>query len=170
MVDIKQTILSKINLITGSILMPKGFEIDKDILVDNILKSNLTDSSLPFTKEWDKINKYIIEHILVEENIILYNKESFGNMYKPETTSLPIQNLDPLDYRNSPDYVCLYGVSTKSCFIKIYYDDNRRKNRSWDIELKDNYFIMFPTTQKYCVINKQKESLNFILTTTYEYI
>lgn len=170
MVDIKEIILSKINLITGTVSMPKGFEIDNNLLVENILKSKLTDSPFPFSKDWDKLNRFIVEHIIVEHNINLVNKNIFANYYKPETTSLPIQNCDPLDYRNSPDYTCLYGVSTESCFIKIYYDDNRRKNRSWDIELKKNCFIMFPTSQKYCVINKQKKQLNFILTTTYEFI
>jgi hypothetical protein len=32
---------------------------------------------------------------------------------------------------------------------EYHYNDNRRKGRSWDIELKDNMFIMFPSTNMY---------------------
>jgi hypothetical protein len=54
--------------------------------------------------------------------------------------------------------------------VTIYYDDNRRKGRSWNIELKHNMFIMFPSTNMYFISNKQKDSLNFIQTITYEYL
>ena len=36
MVDIKQNILSKIDLYTGTISMPKGFEIDREVLQKDI--------------------------------------------------------------------------------------------------------------------------------------
>ena len=170
MVDFNKNILSQIDLHYGKVSMPKGFEINNNILTENILKQELTNSPFTFTKEWDKLNRYIVEHLTVEQDLKLINKLIIGNSYKPETVSLPICFADPLDLRNSPDYIMFYGVSTQSCFIKIYYDDNRRKNRTWDIELKQNYFIIFPSMQKYCIINNQKNSLNFILTTTYEYI
>ncbi len=37
-------------------------------------------------------------------------------------------------------------------------------------KLENNKFIMFPSTQMYYITNNQKDSLNFILTTTYEFI
>ena len=79
-------------------------------------------------------------------------------------------NVDPVDLRNSPDFTMLYGVKVDKCWVRIYFDDNRRKGRSWDIELKNNMFIMFPSTNTYIISNDQKESLNFIQTITYEYI
>jgi hypothetical protein len=72
--------------------------------------------------------------------------------------------------RNAPDFTTLYGVKVKDCFVRIHFDDNRRKGRSWDIELKNNMFIMFPSTNMYYITNTQKDSLNFIQTITYEYI
>jgi len=63
----------------------------------------------------------------------------------------------------------LYGTKVEDCWVKIYYDDNRRKGQSFDIELKENMFIMFPSTNMYTISNKQKESLNFIQTITYTY-
>ena len=102
--------------------------------------------------------------------IKLVNKNTWANAYIPNEVTEPLLNVDPVDLRNSPDYTCLYGINTVDCTVKIYYDDNRRKGRNWEIELKDNMFIMFPSTNLYFISNKQKDSLNFIQTITYEYI
>ena len=61
----------------------------------------------------------------------------------------------------------LYGLKTDDCVVTIYYDDNRKKGRSWNIELTDNKFIMFPSTCTYNLKNNQKDELNYVLTTTY---
>ena len=58
----------------------------------------------------------------------------------------------------------------KNCMVRIHYEDNRRKGRSWDIELTNNKFIMFPSTCMYYLTNNQKDSLNFVQTILYEYI
>jgi hypothetical protein len=91
-------------------------------------------------------------------------------MYKPGQLSKPILDVDPVDLRNSPDFTMLYGVNVNNCWIKIYYEDNRRKGRSWDMELVNNKFIIFPSTNMYVISNEQKDSLNFVQTITYEYI
>jgi len=106
----------------------------------------------------------------VEYGFQLVNKETRGNVYKPKEISIPLLNIEPVDLRNSPDYTLLYGVSVKDCSVRIHYDDNRRKGRSWDIPLKNNQFIMFPSTNMYYITNNQKDSLNFILTITNEFI
>ena len=102
--------------------------------------------------------------------INLINKKTWGDIYKPQQVSPPLLNIDPVDLRNSPDYTLLYGVNVKDCSIRIHYDDNRRAGRSWDMELKNNKFIMFPSTNMYYITNNQKDSLNFIQTITYEFI
>ena len=91
-------------------------------------------------------------------------------MFKPNETSYPELDLDLVDLRNSPDYTMLYGVNVNNCSVRIYYDDNRRKGRSWDIKLSNNDFIIFPSTQQYFITNNQKDNLNLILKITYEYI
>ena len=68
MVDIKQNILSKIDLYYGDISMPKGFEIDKDQLQKDILSHIIQDCPFPFSKQWDKLNTYLREHIHLEYN------------------------------------------------------------------------------------------------------
>ena len=166
----QKKVLSEIALYYGDVAMPKGFEIDRDKLQTDILKSQINNKKFPYSREWDKLNTYLREHINVEYGFQLVNKETWGNVYKPKEISTPLLNIDPVDLRNSPDYTLLYGVNVKDCSVRIHYDDNRRKGRSWDIPLKNNQFLMFPSTNMYYITNNQKDSLNFILTITNEFI
>ena len=166
----QKKVLSEIDLHHGTIDMPKGFEIDRDKLQQDILNSQITDSPFPFSREWDKLSTYIREHMNLEYQFTLVNKETWGNVYKPQEISIPLLNIDPIDLRGSPDYTFLYGVNVKDCSVRIHYEDNRRKGRSWDIELTNNKFLMFPSTCMYYLTNNQKDSLNFVQTITYEYI
>ena len=169
-VGMQKKVLSEIALYYGDVAMPKGFEIDRDKLQSDILKSQINKKDFPYSREWDKLNTYLREHINVEYGFQLINKETRGNVYKPKEISIPLLNIDPVDLRNSPDYTLLYGVNVKDCSVRIHYDDNRRAGRSWDIPLKNNQFIMFPSMQMYYITNNQKDSLNFILTITNEFI
>ena len=166
----QKKVLSEIALYYGNVEMPKDWDIDRDKLQKDILKSTVTNSSFPFSRTWDMLNTYIREHINVEYSLSLVNKETWGNIYKPSETTIPLLNIDPVDLRNSPDYTLLYGVKVKNCMVRIYYEDNRRKGKSWDIPLENNKFIMFPSNCMYYLTNNQKDSLNFVQTMTYEYI
>ena len=163
-------VLSEIALYYGDVEMPKGFEIARNKLQSDILNSRINNEKFPYSREWDKLNTYLREHINVEYEFNLINKQTWGNVYKPKEISIPLLNIDPVDLRNSPDYTLLYGVNVKDCSVRIHYDDNRRSGRSWDIPLKNNQFIMFPSMQMYYITNNQKDSLNFILTITHEFI
>ena len=169
-VGMQKKVLSEIALYYGDVAMPKGFEIDRDKLQKDILSSNINNKDFPYSREWDKLNTYLREHINVEYGFSLINKKTWGNVYKPKELSVPLLNIDPVDLRNAPDYTLLYGVNVKDCSVRIHYDDNRRKGRSWDIPLENNKFIMFPSTQMYYITNNQTDSLNFIQTITYEYV
>ena len=170
MVDIKQNLLSKIDLYYGNISMPKGFEIDREVLKKDILTHNIQDCVFPFSKEWDKLNTYLREHIFLEYGFTIINKLTTGLMFKPNESNFPECENNKVDLKNSPDYVMLYGVDLENTNVRIYYNDNRRAGRSWDIELQNNNFIIFPSTLIYHISNNQKDKLNFILKTTYEYI
>ena len=150
--------------------MPKNWEIDRTELAHHILHSSLTNEKLQFSKTYDKLNTYMKDFIGLDYGIKLVNKSTWGNIYKPNETTIPLLNIDPVDLRNSPDFTMLYGVKVEDCFVRIYYDDNRRKGKSWDIKLLNNRFIMFPSTNMYYLTNNQKDSLNFVQTITYEYI
>ena len=169
-VGMQKKVLSEQSLYYGDVAMPKGFEIDQDKLQSDILSSRINNKKFPYSREWDKLHTYLREHINLEFGFQLINKETWGNVYKPKEISIPLLNIDPVDLRNSPDYTLLYGVNVKECSVRIHYDDNRRKGRSWDISLKNNQFIMFPSTNMYYITNNQKDSLNFILTITNEFI
>ena len=169
-VGMQKKVLSEIALYYGDVAMPKHWEIDRNELAHHILHSNLTNEKFQFSRTWDKLNAYVREHINLKFKINLINKETWGNIYNPQQVSLPLLNIDPLDLRNSPDYILLYGVNVKDCSVRIHYDDNRRAGRSWDIPLTNNQFIMFPSTNMYYITNNQKDSLNFIQTITYEFV
>ena len=166
----KKKVLSEIGLYYGDVAMPKHWEIDQIELSHHILHFNLTNEKFQFSRTWDKLNTYIKDHINLKYSISLINTDTWGNIYNPLQVSVPLLNIDPVDLRNSPDYTLLYGVNVKDCSVRIHYDDNRRAGRSWDIPLTNNQFIMFPSTNMYYITNKQKDSLNFIQTITYEFI
>ena len=166
----QKKVLSEIALYYGDVAMPKDWDIDRDKLQEDILQSVIQNKNFPFSRTFDMLNTYMRDHINLNYNFTLINKETWGNMYKPQETTIPLLNIDPVDLRNSPDYTLLYGVNVKNCMVRIHYEDNRRKGRSWDIELTNNKFIMFPSTNMYYLTNNQKDSLNFVQTITYEYI
>jgi len=169
-ISMKKKVLSEQAVYFGDILMPEGFEIDRKELSHHVLHYNFTGKEFQFSRTWDMLNTYIKEHIYLKYNINLINKKSWGSMYTPLQVSLPLLNVDPIDLKDSPDYTLLYGLKVDNCNVRINYDDNRRKGRSWDIPLENNKFIMFPTTNMYYITNNQKDSLNFIQTITYEFI
>ena len=166
----KKKVLTEQSIYYDNVSMPKHWEIDQNELAHHILDSNLNNKEFYFSKTWDKLNTYIREHINLKYGFTLINKETWGDIYTSQQTSIPLLNIDPVDLRNSPDYTLLYGVKVEGCMVRIYYDDNRRKGRSWDIKLENNMFIMFPSTNMYYITNNQKDSLNFVQTITYEYI
>ena len=163
----QRQVLTEQSLFYGDINMPKGFEIDQEKLTNDILQSTFNSKEFPFSRTWDMLNTYMRDFIGLDYGINLVNKSTWGNIYKPNETTIPLLNIDPVDLRNSPDFTMLYGVKVKDCNVRIHYEDNRRKGRSWDIELKNN---MFPSTNMYYITNNQKDSLNFVQTITYEYI
>ena len=165
----QKKVLSEIALYYGDVAMPKDWDIDRDKLSIDILQSIIQRKNFPFSKTWDMVNTYVREHINLEYGFQLINKKTWGNFYKPAEITTPLLDIDPVDLRNSPDYTLLYGVKVKDCNVRIHYEDNRRKGRSWDLLLENNKFIMFPSTNMYYITNNHQDSLNFVQTITYEY-
>lgn len=166
----EKKVLSEQSIYYGDISMPKGFEIEEKNLTSDILESKLFQSKFKFSKTFDKLTTYISDHIHVKYNLKLITKDTCGDVYEPQEISSPLLNVNPIDLKNSPDFTLLYGVKAKDCSIKIYYDDNRRKGKTWDIPLFTNGFVMFPSTNMYIISNTQRDSLNFIQTILYNYL
>jgi len=166
----QKKVLTEESLFYGDVDMPKGFEINRNELAHYALHTELTEKEFPFSRTWDMLNTYIKEHINLKYKIKLVNMKTWGNIYYPLETTPPLINVNPIDLKDSPDYTLLYGLKVDNCNVRINYDDNRRKGRSWDMPLENNKFIMFPSTNMYYLTNNQKDSLNFIQTITYEFI
>ena len=46
-----------------------------------------------FSRTWDMLNTYIRDHIGLKYGINLVNKNSWGDIYKPNQTSIPLINI-----------------------------------------------------------------------------
>jgi hypothetical protein len=168
----QKKVLSEIALYHGTIDMPEHWDIDREKIEKDILSQNFFKKEFPFSKQWDMLNTYVKDHVNLKYKFQIGNKKTWGDMYEPKQSSLPLRQIDPVDLRNSPDFVFLYGVkiAKDSCWIRIYFDDNRRAGRSWDIPLNNNSFVMFPSTQIYYISPNISNEVNFIQTITYEFI
>ncbi len=182
----QKVVLSEIDLYSGEVAMPKGFDIDLDKIRNDIIESYVQqkrinnnpkayafdDYVVPFSQPLQWMQDYIRDHWRVEYNRTLVTKTMHGNVIHPKEKSWTRHQVDPVDLRNSPDYTLIYGVDIKKgsseCIIE--YDDNRRKNRTWHIPIENNKFIMFPATNRYSFSPNTSNSLNIILTINYEYI
>ena len=166
--------------------MPTGFEIDQDQIKNNIISSYIKENRIsknnkdysyqdyrvPFSQPLQWLQDYIRDHWRVEYGYSLVTKTMHGNVMRPQEKSWTRHQVDPVDLRNSSDYTFIYGVDiqegSSECIIE--YDDNRRKNRTWHIPMKNNHFIMFPATNRYCFSTNTSNKLNITLTINYEYI
>jgi len=160
--------LSQKAIYYGNINMPEGWEIDRNNLSGYIFQSYIRESKLIISPTLQKVTSYLREFMSIKHEIIMVEKEFTGNIYSPNETSELILDVDPVDLRNSPDYTMLYGAHVKDCSVQIYYDDNRKKNRSWNIPMFNNRFILFSSSDPYTIINNQKKGLNIIQKITYE--
>jgi len=59
----QKKILSEIGLYYGDVAMPKNWDINREQLQNDILKSDVTDSPFPFSKTFDMLNTYMRDHI-----------------------------------------------------------------------------------------------------------
>ena len=115
----QRQVLTEQVLYYGDIDMPKGFEIDQEKLTNDILQSTFNSKEFPFSRTWDMLNTYMRDFIGLDYGINLVNKSTWGNIYKPAETTIPLLNIDPVDLRNSPDFTLLYGVKVKDVNIMI---------------------------------------------------
>tara|TARA_R100001530_G_scaffold129431_1_gene99765 strand:+ start:496 stop:1047 length:552 start_codon:yes stop_codon:yes gene_type:complete len=182
----QKKVLSEIDFYWGEIKMPPKFEIDRQSLKNFFIEAYLKDSRFQkkdyhhydykdyianHSGENVRIKDYVRDHFSADFRKNLIQKDEWINVYEPKESSILRNNIDPVDLRNSPDYTFLYGVDIeKSNKVIIEFDDNRRKNRTWNYELKNNFWLMFPSTQKYMVINNSPKQLSIIHTVTYDYI
>jgi hypothetical protein len=182
----QKVVLSEINLYYGEIKTPKGFEIQRSKIKNNIIESYINNKKISSNPKDYSYNDYqtsysqslgwlqdhVRDYFKLDYKQTLIPKLTWGNVYEYQQQSFLRNNIEPLDLKNSPDYTFVYGVDVgqDSCNMIIEYDDNRRANRTWHIPMNNNYFVMFPSTQKYFITKNKTKQFNVFLTTTYEYI
>jgi hypothetical protein len=176
-------VLSEIDLYSDTVQVIKidRAKIKNDILNSFVSKNRLSKNKKNYSYQDFKVSisqpvqwlkDYIKDHFRADYGKTLIGKKEWGNIYNQYESSVARHQVDLVDLKNSPDYICVYGVEVAkdSCELVIEYDDNRRKNRTWHIPLKDNQFIIFPSTQRYFISQNKSKQMNIFLTLTYDYI
>ena len=178
--------LSKISLYHGTIDCPKGFEIDRKKIKNSIIQNYVShqtlsnnpkdltnrDFKVDFSQPLQWLGDYMRDHFRLHYGQTLVLKNQWGIVLEPYEMTYTRNNVDPVDLRNSPDYTLIYGVDVHkdSCQVVCHYNDNRRAGRTWHIPMKDNKFVMFPSTQNYFISKNTSKEVITLLTSTYEYI
>ena len=179
-------VLTQVDTYYGEVETPKGFEIDRDEIRNNIIEAYapqkrnhdnprafaFDDYQVTYTPALSHLCDYIRDHWRAEYGKTLITKNIFGNVMKPQEKSWTRNQVEPVDLKNSPDYTLIYGVDVKdgSSNCVVEYDNNRRKNRSWHMPIKNNNFFMFPASNKYYFTPNLSKGLNVILTVNYEFV
>ena len=82
-------LLSEIAFYYGTVKMPKGFEIRKDVLVKNVSLSQLyIDVNHDFNREFDKLRTYICDYMRVDHGYDLVLKDNWGNYFERNEKTL----------------------------------------------------------------------------------
>jgi hypothetical protein len=182
----EKKVLSEIALYIGEVKMPKYFDINRPELKADILSSfinqktisqnnmdySFLDYEVPFSKSLDMLHTYVRDNFLLKHKRNLILKKSFGNILNINEQSFSRSLVDPLDLKNSPDFVMVYGVDVQpnSSTVVIEYDDNRRANRTWHVPIENNKFVIFTSNQKFFISQNISQEQNIFLTTTFDYI
>ena len=166
----ERKILENSDIIYGLVEMPKGFEIDEQVMVADIFMSETYERPYPLSFPSDMLDTYIRDFTRVRHGRNLTSKKIYGNMYRPNEMSETKLEIDPFHIQESPAYVLLYGakIATHSCFIKLFYINNEKKFSEYTIPMETNKFVMFPAKHRYCVSKNLSQKDNFMLTITYE--
>ena len=79
----QRQVLTEQALYYGDVDMPKDWDIDRDKLSGDILQSVIQNKDFPFSRTWDMLNTYMRDHVGLEYNVNLINKETWGNIINP---------------------------------------------------------------------------------------
>jgi len=179
-------VLSEIDTYLGTVDMPKYFEINRDELKSNLLSSVIEDKcfknsfviSNPFDyemlngKAFTMLNTYLMENFRLKHEVSLVNNFNFGNIFKEKESSISKDLIDKQKLFESPDYTCIYAIDVErySQQLIIQYPNKRLKENFFQIDLKNNEYIIFPSTLKYFFTRNTFNKTNTYLTIAYNII
>jgi hypothetical protein len=171
--------LTETNLYFDTLDLPKGYELDKEDLIHDMIfskevKNNLyptttKDYFIEHSKNVNRIYEYIKDHMQLQLNSNIMNRKYFAfskeidwcNLLYPTEEYHSNGVINPVDLKHSPDYTVIYAVKTSPCFLIVYYDDNRRAGRSYKLDIKENEFYIFPSTLKYEITRNNSNDINY---------
>ena len=107
----QKVVLSEISLIHGDVKTPKGFEIDRVKIKNDILSSfvenkrisqnnkdySYQDYKVPFSPPLQWLNDYLRDHVRLEHDFTLIPKLHFGVVLNPQEKSFLRNQVDPVD-------------------------------------------------------------------------
>ena len=183
----QKVVLSEIDCISGFIESPKGFEINRDVIKNDIIKSYINedriskkekdftyyDYKVNFSKPLQWYKDYLRDHFRIQHYKTLIPNLDFRIVLDKNQNTFSRNLVEPLDLLHAPDYTCIYGVDVddeEQLEVVIHYDDNRRVNRTWHVPVLNNKFIIFPSMQRFYITENKSNKLQTILISTYEYI
>jgi hypothetical protein len=171
----EKKVLSEIDIYSGEIKIPLDFKIDRKEIFSSILyncfieKNNFNynntfkvDGSQPLS--W--FHDYIIEFSYLKHNLQLETVNHYGLILYPGEIN-DIKNENNLNINS--DYTVIYGINSpknSTKFILNYNDKNKFKTYNEDIY--DNKFIIFPSTQNYFLTKNNNKDLTCFLICNYK--
>lgn len=176
-------VLSEIDIYLGTVDMPKYFEINRDELKSSLLSSVVKDKSFKNSivinnpndfemlngKAFTMFNTYIIENFHLKHDVQLVNQFNFGSIFEEKENSITKNLIDKYRLDNSPDYTCIYGIDVEknSQQLILEYSDKRLVQQFLKLELKNNEYVIFPSTLNYFFNKNTSNKINTYLTTAY---
>lgn len=179
-------VLSEIDIYLGTVDMPKYFEINRDELKSSLLSSVVKDKSFKNSivinnpndfemlngKAFTMFNTYIIENFNLKHDVRLINQFNFGSVFEEKENSITKNLINKYRLDNSPDYTCIYGIDVEknSQQLILEYSDKRLVQQFLKLELKNNEYVIFPSTLNYFFNKNTSDKINTYLTTAYSII
>tara|TARA_R110000803_G_scaffold48481_1_gene100714 strand:- start:814 stop:1368 length:555 start_codon:yes stop_codon:yes gene_type:complete len=179
-------VLSEIDTYFGIVDMPKYFEINREELKSNLLSSVIKDkyfsNSFVMSNKFDyemlngkaftMLNTYLIEYFELKYGITISNDFNFGSIFNEKESSITKNLVNEHNLSSSSDYTCIYGIEVErySQQLIIEYPNKRLKENFLPIELKNNEYIIFPSTLKYFFTQNNSNQINNFLTIAYNIV
>ena len=182
----KAKFLSTTDIYTGTIndhknLLSLDIKDIKENILYNYINENFKDKikedvSIENSKDISNFDFYIRDMLSKTHfDIFLSSKKitmknAVGNVFLPQQQSTNRSRVNLVDYYNSPDYTVIFAVDVKdnSSNLIVEYSDHRRRGRSWDFPVLNNYYWIFPASLRYYISKNKSEKINTFLTLTYE--
>ena len=115
------------------------------------------------------VEDYIRDFFKIKAGRVLEPKDYYVNILEHLEQSYSRNNLNLNHLLDSSNYTMIYcvDVTEKSSSIVIEYDDHLRINKLHQVPIKNNKFIIMPSTLRYFISENLSEDPNIFINITY---